>query len=218
MRTRLHNDQSSKRLTDDVFRHIHKLRIPKKAYIAGAGPGLQQQLAMLPDDAFVIACNSAILLDYPYRLWMVYDPGAWKFPWFNRVHPEEPLRVFGEQIRYYHDAHADALGLQRLDMDYSWQHRPVSRHTQPILDGVLCGGGTISCCALQLLFWAGCEHAVLCGVPMKGMKHFDGSKASHLRTPWHQARAFNKVIRACEAKGMQVTSAGETALEVKVSL
>lgn len=203
--TRFTTESLRARPHNDIFLHADQFPVPDVAYLAGAGPGLEKQLAMIPEGSYVIACNRAILLDYPFSLWMVYDPQAYNFQWFTHgLTRNDVPRVFGT-----------ALG--QCDSRWSFMHSPILQPGVTLFEGSLQGGATISGCAAQMLFWWGCSEIGLAGVPLFGPLHFDGSKASKNRGVWaNHAGNFNRLINAMTARGCKTFSLGETSLAVPV--
>lgn len=202
---RFNTEGLGERYHNDIFLHPQDFPVPASAYIAGAGPGLVEQMRLIPEGSYVVACNRAILLDYPFDLWLVYDPQAPFFDWFTHgLRRTNVPRAFG-------------LALSRCDARYTFRHSPCLQPGRTLKEGALQGGATICGCALQMLFWWGATEIGLAGVPMRGPLHYDGTKASKNRGIWlNHATNFNRLANAINSRGCTTYSLGETALSVPV--
>lgn len=195
-------------LDNDVFRHPDDFEVPEHCFVAGAGPGLQKQLAAIGPGQFVVACNSAIQADYDFSLWFVYDPNALRMDWFEAgiSKGRKGSYIFGQELH-----RRDRPG------DYSYNHRPIMRGGKVLAPGALMGGATVTCCAAQFLYWWGCNSIGLAGVPLTGRVHYDGSRASRHLGPWGPHPAyFTACATKMQEKGVYVYSLGETAIRVPV--
>lgn len=188
---------------ENIFRHLDRLRIPAVAYVAGAGPGLLEELDSLPPNAYVVACNRAILAKYPYRLWMVFDKNAPKYPWFKNPPPGDYERIYGNALR-------------KLYPGTLWFSSRRTPQPYTIAPGGIQGGGTIVCCALQLLYWAGVKTAYLLGSPMRGRFHFDGSQAAESPGIWKQASRARFYIYQMAQGGMSTVALSENSMDIPI--
>lgn len=185
----------------NVFRHLAELQIPNVAYVAGAGPLLLKELEQIPRDAYVIACNRAIQAGFPFRLWMVFDLNCHQFTWFKTPPLGGYKKVFGYKLGR----------TQPGSFIFSSRHTDYVRR---VAAGGLQGGGTIVCCALQLLFWAGCRTAIMLGCPLSGNTHFDGTPTGTRNEVWKQAHQARSYIQQMESGGMTILALNHNALDV----
>jgi hypothetical protein len=187
----------------NVFRHLSDLKIPKVAYVAGAGPTLLKDIKEIPADAYVIACNRAILADYPFSAWMVFDLNAVRFPWFKRERIGSYKKIFGYRLA------------KEYPCDYLFSSRHVDTMRQ-ITPGGLQGGGTIVSCAMQLLYWAGCQTVILLAAPMSGRLHFDRTVACNRTGPWRQATCMRYHCEQMRMGGLAIFSSCDNAYGVSL--
>jgi hypothetical protein len=187
----------------NVFRHLSALNVPHTAFVAGAGPLLLDELKRLPPDAYVVACNRAILAPWPFKLWMVFDQNCHRFDWYNKAPAGDYRKVFG----------------YRLAADVPDALLFSSRHVERphlIAPGGLQGGGTIVSCALQLMFWAGSSRVILLGAPMQGNTHFDGTMAQPRNCVWKQANRVAYHAQQMQARGMQIYALSHNAMGIPI--
>jgi len=204
------------RSLDDVFHYLLNLGIPQTAYVCGAGPNLLRDLERIPKNSFVIATNRVIAVNYPWSMWMVFDKGALKYDWFNKAAiPEKCLTVFG-------------IGLARSQtlhkVDYTFRSRGI-RPDRKGLDGEdninlvkggIQGNGTITYCATQLCYWAGCKRVILAGCNMGGRQHYDGTTILNAKKgAWRQVRVWRRALPQMATKEMYVDSLSPTAIPVR---
>jgi hypothetical protein len=188
---------------NNVFRHLRALKIPSVAYVAGAGPLLLDELKRIPDDAYVIACNRAIMAPWPFAIWMVFDQNCHRFPWYNNPPAGDYRKVFGYKLGA---SVPEALIFSSRHVD----------HPNLIAAGGLQGGGTIVGCALQLCFWAGCSAVVMLGAPMQGDTHFDGTMAQPRNCVWKQANRVAYHAQQMQARGMAIYSLSHNAMGIPI--
>lgn len=187
----------------NVFRHLDDLKIPSIAYVAGAGPLLLEELKRLPPGAFVIACNRAIQAPYPFKIWMVFDLNCKRFDWYKKAPPGDYTKVFG----------------YKLGREVPGALIFSSRHVEKphlIAPAGLQGGGTIVSCAVQLLFWAGCEVVIMLGAPMKGDRHFDGTNAYSRNCIWKQAARMSYHAYQMQLLGMSIFALNSNAMGIPI--
>lgn len=225
--TRYNKDASylATRSLDDIFHYLPDLRMPKTVYVLGAGPYLLGDIQRIPSNAFIIATNRTIDLirsydkDFPIAMWMVFDKAALHYDWFTQAIPHKKcLTVFG-------------IGLSKTQklfkVDYTFRSRGIIQNrkglnhldTIQLIQGGIQGNGTITYCAVQLCFWAGCKKVILAGCSMQGRDHFDGTRIRNAKKgAWRQVRYWRKGLPQMERRGMDVYSLSPTAIPVKAVL
>lgn len=177
-----------------VFRHLDKLGLPERVYVAGAGPSLRKDLVRVPPGSYIIACNSAIgYRTGIYSMVMAFDRNAWNYPWMH-LDTGKALRVMGAAVK---DPRAD----------YIFHSLRVPKAKRLVKGGIQ-GGATIVFCALQLLYWAGVQHATVLAAPLRGTRHFDGSVAKQKgRTIfWNQRYCASRMAQDMQNGGMRITT------------
>ena len=188
---------------ENVFRHLDRLAIPSVAYVAGAGPLLLDELDMIPRNAWVIACNRAIMAPFPFKLWMVFDINAPKYAWFKNPPPGDYERVYGNALR-------------KLYPGTMWFSSRRTESPFSVAPGGLQGGGTIVGCALQLLYWAGCQTVIMLGAPMSGRYHFDGTTACGYCGTWKQAHRCRSFVDQMVLGGMTTLALHANAMNLPI--
>lgn len=89
-------------------------------------------------------------------------------------------------------------------------------------EGVLRGGASICGKALQLAYWLGAKRIVLIGVDMMKRAYHDDPEGKGCLAQmaaddtWYQLPRFNLHVQAIKARGVEVVSLSETAIDVPV--
>jgi hypothetical protein len=190
----------------NVFDHLLKLGITETAYVVGSGANGRLHAHRIAPAYWSVACNGAITLPAKFNAWAAFDREVLAMPYMASI-PDGVCRIMGTNI-------AGQMA------DYAYDYAPSMTPDAGALHyGVLRAGGSIACCMLQLLYWAGVKHAILCGVDMFGNKYHDGhvSKYHQADKDWGMMKDnMQRAIDLCEAGGTKVSSISKTALDVKM--
>jgi len=197
---------------------------PRKVYVLGSGPKGNEHIGRINKGYFVIAVNQAIDIEGVHKsIWLCADRTLPDKQWFRNAadeliksnHPlddvESPTPVFDSGY----------LLEQYPDVPYTFDHgRSITKPPYRPEPGVLRGGGTIACQAVQLAYWLGARRIILCGVDMMGDRYFDGGHTDNLQTKfgktWQATKWFNLVIYNLDRMGCKVSSLSETKLKVPI--
>ena len=189
----------------DVFDNLSQLGMTDTAYVVGSGEEGGANVSRIDSACWSVACNGAITLPVDFDAWAAYDGEVPTRDYYQSI-PRDLIWIMGNNIG------GDVA-------TYVYDFHPAISQSQALTFGQLHAGGTIAGCMLQLLYWAGCRHAILCGVDMFGNRYHDGtvSPYHHPDTDWGlQMENMNLIIKLCEAGGMRVSSISDTALDVVV--
>ncbi|HSW65411.1 MAG TPA: hypothetical protein VLH56_19195 [Dissulfurispiraceae bacterium] len=189
--------------------------LPPTVYVVGTGPNGKAAWSRIPDDAYVIAVNQAMLIEGipDPALWVTFDRTLWHEPkpwWQAALDRSDDLGT----IRLFGDVNAG-----RVYSDYSFKYAPHF-HEDPrktLLHGVLRGGCNVAGCACQAAYWGGAKTIILCGIDMFGQVYYDGSVNPKVREEeWKWTHMFSQLLALIKAREVTVLSISPTALKVEV--
>jgi len=168
---------------------IFELDIPNEIYIVGAAPSVIEEIKTIPQDAYIIVCNAAILLDIHKNLWFVFDERVKKREWWGKTALAPPCpRVFGKGIDW---------GCQP-EYTFTWLPKLWHDPALELIPNVLRGGATIGGCALQFCIQKSVKKIHLIGFSMQEPEGFDGHIAPERQkieeSEWCQLSYFKKLI------------------------
>lgn len=198
-------------------------RVKRTVYVLASGPNGTGHYGRIPEDAWVIAVNSAIHIQEAHKsIWLCADGTLPEKQWFDKAALE--LIACNYELR---DARLPTpvfdggvlLGAYP-GVPYVFQHgRSLIKAPWGCERGVLRGGATISAQAVQLAYLMGSRKIILCGVDMRGDRYYDGTATDNNQISgdeqkWHARSAFNILVQWLLGEGVEIMSLSETALDV----
>ncbi len=124
----------------DIFKSDFQL--PSQVYIVAPGWRGVDHYYKIPDDAYIIALNKAVLIPtvhtvpWKFAVHLVTDVNAPRQEWWFSAMQQDVTRIFSR--------------VSKVECDYTFEHDPLV--TVPV-PGSLCGGSTVLGTALQLCYW-----------------------------------------------------------------
>lgn len=218
----------------------------KDVYIVGSGPNAAPYMVTnsadvpvkcLPIHSKIIACSKGVFSRTCPTVWLCATPALAQCDWFNTwmrkyaanagdCKPPFIVGRWGEWLKNY------AAFTHYFQPGASlWSHvkrDPVTNKLKDTYkgfgcaDGYLRGGAGAVARGVQLAWFNEAARCILVGADMTGMKYFDGTinkwKHSSLDKEgnWIELTYFNELIKWVKARGMDVVSLTETALDVEV--
>jgi len=228
----------------DILKLKHKIDLPiedgkKTCYVVSPGLYGREHYGEIPEDAFVIIVNYAIMIPEYCRengirelkpaIWLCADRNLATKPeckWFideldNILDAGysleiENIKAGGPVVPVFDSGF---LGGIFPVVRTQFTHGRTMRRKQPnAIPGRLRAGLTISCQAMQLAYWLGAETIKICGIDMWSDDYFDGHKtnvSSRRNRAWPQCVHFNQFIRWLRVQGSRPVSLSRTALKIE---
>lgn len=176
---------------------IRQLALPRTVFVLAPGPSAIDAVARIPKGSMIFKVNKAIMIPVPRCefYWVCKDIQLKQFDWFRENYKKYQLRTCfcGKLAKKFKPA-------------YLFPGSPIIFNSNKFKqidfgDFQTYGGATISCRAVQLFALLGVERIVLCGVDMRGLNHYDSSRAIFRdidiinKDIWTKAEVFKYIIQ-----------------------
>lgn len=225
----------------DVFQQLPVMT--DTVYIIGSAPGMDKFWSTIDDDFTRIVINRSICAglslerqrcvycdsDWQYsvewqfpapHIWMGHDLHLMTVDWFrNLMLTSLPtVNVFHSAlVQAMHDGFKTFAPIDTPNQMYSFRDTPrlnVGEKTK-VVNGILRGGGTTSCSALQLAYWCHVKTVVLVGVAMDGYRYWDGRDVPRYPGATWQARKYmQRIVYALQDFGIQIYTGTPSTLDI----
>jgi len=186
--------------------HGNLLGLPQRVYILGSGRNASLVFKKIPDEAFVIALNKAVLMRR-CDIWMIATTGYFDTDWWKDALNQPCLKVFGEMLALHYKA------------DFSYRYLP-DFHAPPVYEFIpmIWRAATVAGCALNMCRDKGVTEVILCGIDMFGDVYWDNSHSIwdyKIDSVWKERDALQAMIDMCRKEGMSIKTLSKTALDVE---
>src|SRR3990167_7173061 len=213
----LQSDEKSGRANKSFLSNIFQM--PKTVYVLGSGEKAHEAFNRIPKDAYVIACNKAVLIPRLIReakfnvsVWVVADADAVKKDWFGIADRTfQGLRIFSDFAAQATDSYTSGTA-EYLMFPLSEPCRKPK--WEPDEKGLRIGG-TVGLTAVETAVRCGARKIYLCGFDMSGDTYFDGSENIDDRhgEVWPTTKGFDAAIKYFQRQGIKIYTLSETKLE-----
>lgn len=228
----------------DILRMKHKIDLPledgkRTCYVVSPGWHGREHYDEIPEDAFIIIVNYAIMIPAYCRehgirelkpaIWLCADRNLATQPeckWFvdeldaiieaGYSLEVENIKAGGPIVPIFDSGFLGGIfPVVRTTFSHG---RSMRRKLPSAIPGRLRAGLTISCQAMQLAYWFKAETIKICGIDMWSDDYFDGHKTNvkaRRNRAWPQCKHFDQFIRWLKVQGIRPVSISRTALKIE---